>query len=86
MFIIPDIITFRDFAKPVNDDIINCFETENSKDNIKDEITKEEKTKLETMMFDKYTITNNADKEANTVKIKEYVTGLKIKYTCKKKK
>jgi hypothetical protein len=86
MFIIPDIITFRDFEKPVNDDIINCFETENSNDNIKDDITKEEKTKLETMMFDKYTITNNADKEAKTVKIKEFVTGLKIKYTCKKKK
>jgi hypothetical protein len=86
MFIIPDIITFRDFGKPVNDDIINCFETENSNDNIKDDITKEEKTKLETMMFDKYTITNNADKEAKTVKIKEFVTGLKIKYTCKKKK
>jgi len=86
MYIIPDIITFRDFAKPVNDDIIDCFATENSKDNIKDEITKEEKSTLETMMFDKYTITNNADKEAKTVKIKEFVTGLKIKYNCKKKK
>jgi hypothetical protein len=85
MFIIPDIITFRDFAKPVNDDIINCFETENSKDNIKDEITKEEKTTLESMMLDKYTITNNADKEAKTVKIKDYVTGLKIKYKSNKK-
>ncbi len=84
MFIIPDIITFRDFSKPVNDDIIDCFATENPKDNIKDEITKDEKTKLETMILDKYTITNYADKEAKTVKIKEYVTGLKIKYNCKK--
>jgi hypothetical protein len=86
MFIIPDIITFRDFSKPVNDDIIDCFTTEKSNDNIKDDITKEEKSTLETMMFDKYTITNNADKEAKTVKIKEFVTGLKIKYNCKKKK
>ena len=36
------------------------------------------------MMLDKYTITNNADKEAKTVKIKEFVTGLKIKYKSKK--
>ena len=85
MFIIPDIITFRDFSKPVNDDIIDCFTTEKSNDNIKDDITKEEKTKLETLMLDKYTITNNADKEAKTIKIKKYVTGLKIKYKSNKK-
>jgi hypothetical protein len=84
MFIIPDTITFIDFSKPVNNDIIDCFATENPKDNIKDEITKEEKTKLETMIYDKYTINNNTDKEAKTIKIKEYVTGLKIKYISKK--
>ena len=36
-------------------------------------------------MLDKYTITNNADKEAKTIKIKKYVTGLKIKYKSNKK-
>ena len=77
----------KDFDMMLNDDIIDCFTTIDKKDIvIKDEITKEEKSTLENMIVDKNTETYYCNKEAKTVKINEYVTGLKIKYKNMPKK
>jgi len=71
----------------VNEDIIDCFTTKEAKDEVKtlsEIITSEEKSTIQKLVSDKDAETFS-NKEGKKVKINEYVTGLKIKYSAKRR-